>query len=79
MGDHEEILPGNRKRYQLKLVDPYNPEENTIEIGWAEAEQMVNGGLILQAFVTGNYWVQTNNAPDQLHIKGTLPASLRKD
>jgi hypothetical protein len=82
MIDEDETikLEANDTPFDPDFIDKVllHVREMRMEIGWAECEQYANGNVILQAFIVGDYWVQTSNAPGQLHIKGTIPSSLRK-
>lgn len=52
--------------------------EDRIEIGGADVEQAVNGGLIVDMFLTG-MWTDPNIMTECIQMKGFIRAEMRKD
>lgn len=65
-GDFES----NEVRFRIK--------NNVLEIGMADVQQAVNGGLTIDLFIAGE-WTDPDIMSESLNMKGFIRAEMRKD
>ena len=78
--EKDTIELSTEESFDLDVADKvkFRFRVNSLEIGTADVEQAVNGGLIIDLFLTG-MWTDPNIMSECLQMKGFIRAEMRKD